>query len=241
MPTFRAEFDVHGDVVLSKDTADFAYEAASGHSIKLTNAAPDVEGHLPGLISTVIGPAESLDDALNELRNVLAAQLDLLSFSTHSRFKIIGARRVMEWEPGKKTIKAKIFRSYDSRYPPDPQITSEFLPTLRTLNSVAMPNFTRSALRHFRNGLLDSTPEDQFMRLWLAVEIVAVNTRGNAPVPIPCRVCAANMTCPGCGLVPTRIPLPNDTIRETISLVFGEEADAVSKRIELLPVSWTPT
>jgi hypothetical protein len=46
-----------------------------------------------------------------------------------------------------------------------------------------------------------------------------------------CRMCSANMTCPGCGLVPTRIPLPSDTIRETIDLVFGEQADAVSKRM----------
>ncbi len=66
MPTYRCEFEITGDLVLSAND----------------------EGHTIDMVASVTGSAESIDAAESELRGVLAEQLDLLTFTTHSRFKI---------------------------------------------------------------------------------------------------------------------------------------------------------
>jgi len=42
--------------------------------------------HVPGIVVQVVADAKSIDDAPDQFRTLLAQQLDVLSFVTHSAF-----------------------------------------------------------------------------------------------------------------------------------------------------------
>jgi len=230
MPTFRCEYDVTSDLVLPKDIGELKLGSLGGYAFTLRNAPPDKEGHATGLHVTVIGPSESIDSAQEDLREALAEQLDLLTFCTHSRLKIVAPLRLVEWEAGKKKLKFKAFHTSDARYPPDPELVGDYIATVETLDRASVPDSTRVALRYFRYGLLDHTPEDQFMRLWLSLEIVAENLKDKTNAPITCPVCGVALKCHQCGCEPTRIPMAKQEIVHLITKIVGDRAPEVSKR-----------
>lgn len=137
---------------------------------------------------------------------------------------------MIEWEPNQQERKYKVFHTVDMRYPPDPELIGQYLETVQTLDNATAPGFTRTALRYFRYGLLDSEPEDQFMRLWLSLEIVAENLKDKVRVPITCHECNGAMTCGACGAKQTRIPMAKQAIENLITKITGEAAPAVAKR-----------
>lgn len=230
MPNFRCEYDVTGDLVLPKNVSELKLKSLDGYELIFRNAPPDKEGHAPGLRVIVIGPSKSIESAQEDLRDVLARQLDLLAFSTHSRFKIGAPRRLMEWEAGKKSVSFKVFHSSDTKYPPDPELVGDYMTTVETLDRASLPDFARMALRHFRYGLLDEVPEDQFMRLWLSLEIVAENLKDQAVIPIACPACGVALKCHQCGCEPTRVPMAKQAIDQLIVRIVTGHSVEVSRR-----------
>lgn len=160
----------------------------------------------------------------------LARQLDLLTFVTHSRFKIVAPRRLIEWEPGRRTRRFKAFHVVEGRYPPDPELIQDYLATAATIEKGNLPPFARMALKYFRYGLIDDQPEDQFMRLWLALEIIAENVKEKSRVPIACPACNSALKCPTCGSEPTRVPMAKQAIDRLLAEITGEAAQDVSRR-----------
>lgn len=230
MPTFRCEFEVKGDLVLPAHVNELKLNSKAGFTTAFRNGPLDSEGHVTRLDAIVIGPAESVDSAEEKLRHNLAEQLDMLAFVTHSRFQIIASRRLIEWEVDQKTRKFKVFHTEDARYPPDPELIQEYLETVLAVDQATPPAFTRTALKYFRYGLLDKQPEDQFMRLWLALEIIAENVKEKDRVPITCPACKAAMKCGSCGAEPTRVPFAKQAIESLIAQITGAAALAVAKR-----------
>lgn len=230
MPTFRVEFEVKADVVLPAGVSDLRLTIGPDASITIRNGPEDQHGLASGLLVIVVAEAESIDSAANELRSLLAEQLDVLAFATHSRFRIVEPKRLIEWDAGKKEREARIFLTQDARYPPDPELQQEYIDSVQALNSAPPPGYTRAALKYFRYGLLDEQPEDQFMRFWLALEIVAENIKEKKKVPIACSKCSAPLTCQPCGTTPTKVPMAKQAIEGLIASIAGEHAPTVSKR-----------
>lgn len=230
MPTFRCEYDVTGDLVLPADIHELELSNSAGFTITFRNGPADDDGHATGLVVIVVGSAESIDSAQQEIRRGLAQQLDLLAFVTHSRFKIVAARRLIEWDAGKKQRQFRAFHTVDARYPPDPEFIGKYIETLDALDQAKPPEYARTALKYFRYGLLDDQPEDQFMRLWLALEIIAENSKETDRVPIVCPACNAAMKCGACGNEPTRVPMAKQAIEQLISKITGVAAPEVCKR-----------
>lgn len=229
MPTYRCEFEITGDLVLASNVGRLELDGSSGITTFRNGSAND-EGHTVDMVASVIGSAESIDTAENELRGVLAEQLDLLTFTTHSRFKIERPIRAFEWEAHQEKRQFRAFHTVDSRHPPEPEFSSDFVATAKVLDNSNPPPFTRTALKYFRYGLLDPQPEDQFMRLWLALEIIAENLKDKEKVPIVCPVCGEALTCAACGVEPMRVPMAKQAIEGLISRIAGEHAKEVSKR-----------
>ncbi len=231
MPTFNCEFDVSSDLVLAANLNELQLSKGADTQILFRNGPVDTQGHPTGLIATVIAPSESIDAAQEELRCILAEQLDLLSFATRSSFKIVSPRRLVEWEAGKRVREFRTYFTSDSRYPPDPELSSEFIETIRELENANPPAYSRKALKYFRYGLMDYQHEDQFMHYWLALEIVAENTKLKTPVQVICSSCNAPMKCAVCGFEPTRIPFAKQEIETIIAGITGEMAKVVSNRL----------
>lgn len=230
MPIFYCEFDVSSDLVLSADLSELHLNKTADTQLLFRNAAVDVQGNPTGLIATVIASSESIDTAQEELRSILAGQLDLLSFVTHSCFKITSPRRLVEWDAGKKVRNFRTYFTSDSRYPPDPELAMDFINTIGELEKANPPSFARKALKYFRYGLMDHQHEDQFMHFWLALEIVAENTKPKTPHPIICSACNAAMKCSSCGFEPTRVPIAKQEIETIIAKIVGDVAKEVSNR-----------
>lgn len=85
MPRYRALFDVDSDLVLPEDSSELCFEGR-GFTTRLSNAARAADGHVHYLEAIIVGPSESMIDAMADLRAALAQQLDMLAFSTRSRF-----------------------------------------------------------------------------------------------------------------------------------------------------------
>ncbi len=224
MPNFRCDFDVNGDLVLPNNVNELELGGSQSVVSTLKNGSLDEDDNATGLVITVIGNAESIDSAEQLFRTVLIEQLDLLAFVTQSRFEIASVRIVMEWEAGQETRQFKTIHTVDARYPPEPGLISEYLETADILNKSNPPGFVRTALKYFRYGLLDRLPEDQFMRLWLALEIIAENVKAKDRIAVTCSKCGAAVKCNECGAEPTRIPMAKQAIDQLISLAVVEES-----------------
>jgi hypothetical protein len=230
MGNFRCEFQVTGDLVLPADVAELNLSSA-GVATTLRNNSKNDEGHAIDMLAIVVGEADSMKFAYSELRAALAEQLDLLSFVTQSRYRIERPIRAVEWEPHQKKRQFRAYHTVDSQYPPEPRLTREYLATVEYLDGRAVPHFVRTALKYFRYGLLDPQPEDQFMRLWLSLEIVAENTKEKHKASIQCPVCGEALSCSQCGTNPERVPMAKQEIDRMIGTVAGDQAPKVSKHL----------
>ncbi len=222
MPNFRCEFKVTSDLVIGGENSNVSIKGVDGNTYEFTNAPADEEGHVPYLIVTVYGESESIDDAQEHLRSCLAKQLDMFTFVTHSRCKIEEPIRLVEWDAGKQERRFKSFHTSDARFPPEPNLSQEFLNSSSILDNADPPPFIRTALKYFRYGVLDTQPEDQFMRFWLALEIIAENIKENEPIPFVCPECKTAMTCGTCGIEPKRTPMAKQAIELLSEKIIGE-------------------
>ena len=68
------------------------------------------------------------------------------------------------------------------------------------------------------------------MRFWLALEIIAENTKHSIPVPIVCPSCAQAIRCSNCSTEPTRMPMAKQAIEAIFNSMLGEDAKKASKR-----------
>lgn len=229
MPNFRCEFKVTCDLVLGKEKDVLSIEGIDGNTYEFANAPADEEGHIPYLIVTVYGESESIDEAREHLRSCLAKQLDMFTFATHSRCKIDEPIRLVEWDAGKQERHFKSFHTSDARFPPEPNLSQDFLNSSSILDNADPLPFIRTALKYFRYGVLDSQPEDQFMRFWLALEVIAENMKENEQVPIVCPECNKVMTCGECGTQPTRTPMAKQAIELLSERIIGKDWRVVTK------------
>ncbi|HEX6995149.1 MAG TPA: hypothetical protein VF339_13470 [Gammaproteobacteria bacterium] len=231
VPAFRCDFLVSGDLSLERSLEEINDHGHDGFRITFRDAPKDEQGHASGLVAIVIGEAESMEDAERRLRNALEHRLDLLTFVTHSRFKIRQALRLIEWEAGKKTRQLRVFHRFDPRYPPVPELASDILATVHELEKSGLPRFLRLALRYFRYGLFDEHAEDQFLRLWLSLEIIAENLKDRARVAITCPKCREPLTCGHCKSEPKRTPFGRQAIEALIGKVSSDMDNGAAERL----------
>ena len=230
MPTFRCEYKVTSDLVLGDENKQLNITDTDGIEFRFSNGPDDDDGNAKYLIATVIGNVDTPETAEKQLRSYLAQFLDLLTFSTHSRFIIDEPIRLVEWEADKKERLFRVYNSVDARYPPEPDLIQDFLNSASILDNAQPKPFVRTALKYFRYGTLDKQPEDQYMRFWLSLEILAENIKEADPIPIKCPECHTALTCSACGTEPTRTPMAKQAIENLIERIVGKDWREVSKR-----------
>ena len=219
MPTFRADFDVRSSLALPEGTGAAALASSvPGIVISLLNAPADQHGHTLYLIAKVVGPADSLNDAADTLREHLARELDALAFVTKTKFRIDQCTKVIEWEAFQKKRKMLVLQKFDPSSPPNPNLVPELLSSAAQFSkSLPQDTAVRHALNCFRMGLISAQPEEQFHYFWIAFETVAEDTKDTARSPIPCPKCRSNLWCSHCEEIPTRTPIAQQAMRELLA------------------------
>lgn len=231
MPTYRADYEVKSSLVNPPQGAPFVIKGQEPpFEIELRNAKFDKNNHIPGLIAVVVAQAENLDQVVTSFRTLLAHQLDILSFSTHSTFEIVQCMRAMEWEPYKKTRAFKVLNTFDPLYPPIPQLNSVYANTVQAISNGKPADYVIRAMRCFRYGVLDKQPEDQFQNFWLAIEVIAEGRKPTERVPIDCPKCRKALYCASCEVHPDRRPMARQAIRQLINdIVPKKQAHEVDR------------
>jgi hypothetical protein len=184
-------------------------------------------------------------------------QLDVLSFVTHSAFRIDECQRVIDWEPHQKRRRIRPMKKFDPFDPPDPELHCELIDTAQAITRAGQKDYVMQALRSFRYGVIEQQPEDQFQHFWLTIETIAEGSKETTRVPIPCPKCQGALFCSDCNESPLRRPMARQAIRELLSairedgggrfyrdlvrtrdhLLHGRSPDTVEKEVGLpLPV-----
>ena len=165
MPRFRADFEVKGSLVLPVGSDPVVLQGDNPKfELTIRNDDTDADGHVRGLVAQIVAESDSIDRVPDAFRTILAEQLDVLSFATHSAFEIVECRRVLEWEPYQKTRKLRPMKSFDPHYPPAPDLNEHVLHTTQKIIAAARPSEVTRALRCFRYGVIQRQPEDQFQQ-----------------------------------------------------------------------------
>jgi hypothetical protein len=163
-----------------------------------------MRGHIPHLRVQVVADCDTIDQFPAVSRALLAAQLDVLSFVTHSTFVIDRCLRVLDWEPHQKTRRLRPLQNFDPLYPPDRDLRAELLSTVQKIIQAKPSASILRALRCFRYGVIQRQPEDQFQQFWLAIETIAEAAKETTRIPIPCPKCQGELFCATCNETPTR-------------------------------------
>jgi hypothetical protein len=228
MTKFRADFDVSGSIVLPEGSRSLLLNGTDPKfKIVLSNAEPDSAGHVPALSIQVIADAPAIEQVPNQFRDLLADQLDLLTFATQCEFTIQQCRRVIEWEPYQKVRAFRMMQKFNPLYPPSPDLPADLVATAQALIDLAPPTYVRLALRYFRYGVLSEQVENQFQQFWLAIETVAEGRKPPTRIPIQCAKCGGQMACERCHDVPMRTPMSRQAIRDLINVTARPNADQI--------------
>jgi hypothetical protein len=233
VPILRADFDVKASLVLPDNSPPLTLRHRDGHyEIVLRNGPKDSDGHTPRLDVSVIGPCEDFDSAGQALSDVLAKQLDMLAYVTHSKFEIYQCRRVVDWEPFQRSRRYTVMKKFDSDYPPDPELNADLVETANALTVATPPHYVLRALHFFRMGMLNRQRTDQFQQFWLAIETIAEGSKEPGRVAILCQKCDGPLSCEACRAEQMRRPMASEAIQQLLKAGLGEGADACFRRLK---------
>jgi hypothetical protein len=222
MPKFRADFVVKCSLVLADEAPLMIVGADPAIEITFRNAAPDAEGHVPELVAEVVGDCDSIEDASVQFRELLADQVDVISFATHSTFMIDQCLRVLDWEPFQKIRRIRPAQKFDPLHPPDPDLRRELMATIQAIIRSRPERHVMRAMRYFRQGVIETELSDQFLRFWAVLEVIAEASKEVERVPILCPRCQKSLFCRECQEAPTRRPMATQAVRQLLGKINAQ-------------------
>ena len=219
MPTYRADFDLRGGISLPENSGPQSLARSVAEvRIQIFNAPAGPDGHTPHLIAQVIGPAETIGEAADVLREHLARELDAVAYVTRFPLWNEECTRVMEWEAGQRQRRGHLRKKFDPNRPPLPDLRPELLASASAIgNAIEVDAPVRRALQAFRHGLIAEQPEEQFQNFWQAFETIAENQKTIDRVPVVCPRCQTpTLVCNSCHESPTRRPMAQQAMRDLL-------------------------
>jgi hypothetical protein len=222
---FRADFIVKCSVVFPDEAPFVTVDDDPPIEITFRNAPVDADCHVPELVAAVVGDCESIEEAPARFRELLADQLDVISFATHSNFMIDQCICVLDWEPFQKARRIRPAQKFDSLYPPNPDLRPTVLATVQSIIRARPEKHVLRAMHCFRQGVIERELSEQFLRFWAVLEVLAEASKEVGRVSIQCPRCQSDLFCRECHETPTRRPMATQAIRELLKRinVQGEE------------------
>lgn len=178
--------------------------------------------------------APTLDEARDIADGFLADCLNMLAFTTGSRFRRHRIRQIVDATPPGITGMRSLLMWGDSIEYEDPQpfLRDDTARTIERLLEFDIPPAIRRAMRWYRLGINETVPDDQFMNFWFALEIVAEFQKSTEKVPDRCPQCQSPLYCESCKTHPVHRPYPKQAIRALLKAVDKECDDATIERLD---------
>ena len=177
--------------------------------------------------------APSLDEGQDIAEDLLADCLNMLAFTTGSRFRRHRIRQIVDATPGITGMRS-LFMWGDSIEYEDPQpfLREDTTRAIERLLEFDIPPAIRRALRWYRLGINETVPDDQFMNFWFALELVAEYQKSTEKVPSNCPQCRSPLYCESCETHPVHKPYPKQAIRALLKAVDKGCDDSTIERLD---------
>lgn len=159
--------------------------------------------------------APTLEEARDIADRCLADCLNMLAFTTGSRFQKHRIRQIVDATPSKTNgMRSLLMWSEQIEYDdPQPFLREGTARAIERLSEFEMPPAIRRALRWYRLGINETLPDDQFVSFWFALEIVAEFKKSSEKVPDKCPQCRAPLYCESCKTHPVHRPFARQAIQ----------------------------
>jgi hypothetical protein len=213
MRRFLLDLEIESDASLKLGLTELHVSCMADEIEVFVSPLKDTPGEEGTLLSVqIVLNSDDLKHAqelgLKKVRELLCAW----SFATNMPFRIANLRRIVDWTPGlqeRDCIQYFVHPAYDRPYK---VLDQECLATAARIADAPLSSTLRRALRWFANGVSSTYPDDQFYYFWLAIELVAVETKLPDPVNDACPKCRGPLFCQTCNLHSMHKPYPKQAI-----------------------------
>jgi hypothetical protein len=169
--------------------------------------------------------APTLEEASDIAEERLADCLNMLSFTTGSRYRRHRIRQLVDATPGVTGMRSLLMWADALEYEdPTPFLTADTTSTIERLLEFDTSPAIRRALRWYRLGVNATVRDDQFMFFWFAVEIVAEFHKSTEKVPDRCARCHSPLYCQTCKADSVHRPYAKQAIRALLETVGCDDA-----------------
>lgn len=164
--------------------------------------------------------APSLDHARDSADEHLIECMNILAFTTGSKFRLHRIRQIVDASPESTGMRSVlIWANSTDNEDPQPFLEEETVGTIQRLLEHEVPPAIKRAMRWYRLGINASSPDDQFTYFWFAVEIIAANQKSSEKVHDVCPRCRSPLYCEACNAHPSHKPYPKQAIRALMKAV----------------------
>lgn len=176
--------------------------------------------------------AESFAQAVDTADDHLTTCLNMLAFTTGSKFRKHRIRQIVDAEPSQHGMRdVRMWGDRIEYDDPQPFLDEEHAKSIERLLEFDIPPSIRRALRWYRLGIGASAPDDQFTYFWFALEIVAEFKKPTTKVNDKCPHCQSALYCEKCETHPKHKPYAKQAIR---ALLMEADEDCDDSTIALL-------
>lgn len=227
MPRFLLDLEVesHATLAPAETTLRGISPNCVGVDVTVSLLRANLTKGTAALSMQVTLDAESIQHARDHGLDVAKDLLRAWSFATSIPFRITAFRRIVDWTPGLHERDCIHFSHHPADARPHSVLNSETLLSAVRLTNAPLSATLRRAIRWFANGVSSDFTDDQFYYFWLAVELVAIETRPTNPVHDACPMCRGPLYCQSCNLQPTHRPYPKQAIQALFQRHFNDEPD----------------
>lgn len=177
--------------------------------------------------------APTLDEAQDIADSCLADCLNMLAFTTGSRFQRHRVRQIVDATPSKPNgMRTLLMWSENIEYDdPQPFLSENMTRAVERLSEFEIPPAIRRAMRWYRLGIDETVPDDQFVNFWFALEIVAEFQKSSDKVPDKCPQCQSPLYCESCKTHPVHKPFARQAIRALLKAADKDCDDTTIERL----------
>lgn len=177
--------------------------------------------------------APTMEESQDVADSLLVDCMNMLAFTTGSRFQRHRIRQIVDATPGKGMRRVLMWSDSIEYEDPQPFLNDSAARTIERLSEFDIPPAIRRAMRWYRLGINSTVLDDQFMNFWFALEIVAEFQKSPERVPDRCPKCRSPLYCESCKTHPDHKPFAKQAIRTLLKAVDADFDDATVDRLEM--------
>lgn len=223
MTLYIAEFVLDSDLSIPENEESIKWIDSNIH-LEICNTNEIPKRVVNTLKAHLKFESENLTQAKEDCQDILAKVFNSLCLITSCSIRQSELKRIVDWSDGLVMRDALYFHRSLRIAIPEEALAQDVLESACKLSPALHSERAQTALRWFRIGLSLSSPEEQFMHFWFALENAAEALKGEERIAHQCPECEAELACSRCGKIPTHRKFSADAIKDLIFSAVNEDA-----------------